>query len=95
MSTTEQPDSFASPRVRPRCWNGHSEVSLRSCGQFDSGLGGKGQSWGPASSLFRHERRIHESRYRNLPYGSVQFNHRSQGVQLQEDAEVRLEMAGQ
>lgn len=95
ISVTEQSDPFTSPRVRPRRGNGHSQVSLRSCGQFDGRVGGEGESWGPASSLFRNQRRIHESRYRNLPHGSVQFNDRSEGVQLQEDIEVRLEMAGQ
>jgi hypothetical protein len=75
--------------------NGDRQVSLRPCGQFDGSLGGKGQPRRPARTLLRNQRRIHQSRHRHFPDGPLQPDHRQEGVQLQEDPQVRLQVAGQ
>lgn len=78
-------------------WNrhGHSEVSLWSSGQLDRCVGGKGKPRRPSRPVLRDKCGIYQSRHGYLPHGPVQLYDRQEGVQFQEDTQVRLQVAGQ
>lgn len=82
-------------RLCARNRHGHSEVSIRSGGQLDRRVGGEGKPRRPSRSVFGNKRGIHQSRHGHLPHGPVQLYDRQEGVQFQEDTQVRLQVAGQ
>lgn len=47
------------------------------------------------NAVRRHKCRVHQSGFRHIPLGPVQPDEWTQGGQLQENREVRLQAAGQ
>lgn len=92
---TGESDPTEPHRLCARNRHGHREVSLRSGGQLDCSVGGKGQPGRPARPLLWDKCGIHQSRHGYLPHGLVQLYDWQEGVQFQEDPQVRLQVAGQ
>lgn len=92
---TVQHDTSTQTRIHARRGFWYSQMSVRPVGQLDGNLVGKRQPGTVASPVQWYQRRVHESRYSYLPNGSLQLNHRTKGICVQKNAEIRFQLAWQ
>lgn len=88
-------DAPSPQRVCSRCWEWDRQVSLRPQRQLYSCVGWAWKPRGAAGALQWYKRRVHQGRCHHLPHWPTQPDDWSQGVQLQANTQIRLQVAGQ